>query len=84
MTSEVDSAGTRPFLHINYRLVLANANANANARHIHQTRIFEPQFDKAQHSDNFFFKFMRRDGEGGLARCCSASVYIFDISRIFP
>ena len=56
MTSEVDSAGTRPFLHINYRLVLANANANANARHIHQTRNFEPQFNRAQHSDKIFSK----------------------------
>ena len=37
-------AGTRPFLHINYRLVAANATANA--RHIHQTRDFEAQFDE--------------------------------------
>ena len=29
MTKEADCAGTQPFLHINYRLVVANATANA-------------------------------------------------------
>ena len=37
-----DCAGSRPFLHINYRLVAANATHSV--RHIHQTRLFE--FDR--------------------------------------
>ena len=37
-----DCAGSRPFLHINYRPVAANATHSV--RHIHQTRLFE--FDR--------------------------------------
>ena len=43
MMRNADCSGSRPFLRINYRPVVANATANG--QHIHQSRDFEAQFD---------------------------------------